>query len=297
MQFLSYILNGIWSIAPEHQAAYKMSLAKLLLGEVVSSPEETRLARQLSMPGFASSTGTGYEMTNAYVWPVGDLDAFNLDKLPKGSVAIMPFTDAIMKYDQACGPEGVTTKMRGMMKADRHDNIKAHIVKIDSGGGEAMAMFNTQDFLKALKKPVVAFVDDLSASAAYGIATGATYIVANRAEAQIGSIGTMCTVVDDTGYFEQKGFKLTDVYADASVDKNGWYRAALEGNMEPLKAELNKFNEKFLSLVETNRAGKLTADRKTWGTGKVFGADEALTLGLIDDIGSFDQTIQSLLNS
>lgn len=292
MQFLSYILNGIWSIAPEHQAAYRMAVAKLLKGETVVAESDVIAAKKRNHSFFAVSKNTSYELEG---WD--SYDRMALDNLPVGSVAIHPFTDAIMKYDQSCGPDGVVTKMRGMQMADNHNNIKAHIIKIDSGGGEAMAMLNTADFIKSLKKPVVAFIDDMAASAAFGIASSANYVVANRAEAYIGSIGTMATVVDDTDFFAKEGFKLTDVYASDSVDKNGWYRAALEGNFDPLKAELDKFNNKFLSLVETNRAGKLTADRKVWGTGKVFNADEALSLGLIDDIGTLNDTINSLLNS
>jgi signal peptide peptidase SppA len=292
MQFNAHILSSVWAIAPEYQAAYRMAVARLLAGTPVVSDADALVAKKRNHSFFAISKNTSYELEG---W--ASYDKMALDSLPEGSIAIHPFTDAIMKYDQSCGPDGVVTKMRGMQMADNHPNIKAHIIKIDSPGGSAMAMLNTADFVKGLKKPVVAFVDDLSASAAYGISTGANYIVANRKEAQIGSIGTMCTMVDDTAAFEMMGIKLTDVYADASTDKNGWYRAALAGDMEPLKANLNQWNEKFLSLVETNRAGKLTAERKVWGTGKIYNADEALTMGLIDDIGSFDQTIQSLLNS
>jgi signal peptide peptidase SppA len=293
MQFNAHILSSVWAIAPEYQSAYRMTVARLLAGQQVVTDADMFVAKQRSQSILITSSGNGtYEMEGYDNW-----DKAMLDKMPVGSVAITPLTDAIMKYDQSCGPDGVVTKMRSMMVADNHANIKAHILKIDSPGGSAMAMLNMADFVKGLKKPVVAFVDDLSASAAYGIATGASYIVANRKEAQIGSIGTMCTMVDDTAAFEMMGIKLTDVYADASTDKNGWYRAALAGDIAPLKSMLNEWNEKFLGVVESNRGPKLTADRKTWGTGKIYNADEALSLGLIDDIGSFNDTINSLLNS
>lgn len=271
-----------------------MALARLLKGETVVTEAEALIAQERNANYYIgpNAQGSAYESIG---WNYYDKQG--LDQLPFGSVAITPFTDAIMKYDQSCGPDGVMTKMRFMRMADNHVNIKAHLMKIDSGGGEAFAMLNTSDFVKTLNKPVVAFIDDFSASAAYGIATSASHIVANRDEAYVGSIGTVATVIDDREFFEQMGIKLTDVYADASVDKNGWYRAAMEGNMDPLKAELNKFNNKFLSLVETNRGSALTQGRAVWGTGKLFNADEALNIGLIDQIGSFDDTINSLINS
>jgi len=77
-----------------------------------------------------------------------------------------------------------------------------------------------------------------------------------------------------------------------STDKNKPYHEAIKGNKEPLREQVNFFNEEFLSMIETNRAGKLKADRKEWGTGKEYFADHGIELGLIDNI----DTLENVLN-
>ena len=58
--------------------------------------------------------------------------------------------------------------------------VRAILLDIDSPGGEATGMFATAKLVSAVNKtkPVVAFVNDVAASAAYGIASAASEIIA-----------------------------------------------------------------------------------------------------------------------
>ena len=96
---------------------------------------------------------------------------------------------------------------------------------------------------------------------------------------------------DYTKQLEKAGIDILTVYATASKDKNSEVREALKGNLKPLEDLANKFNENFLATIETNRAGKLTETREVWGTGKVYFAEDALKLGLIDNIDTFINTL------
>lgn len=111
----------------------------------------------------------------------------------------------------------------------------------------------------------------------------------------MGSIGTYLTIADYEKYYEQKGIRLVEIYASLSKDKNKDYFEALNGNLEPLRKVADKFNEMFISSIEKNRDGKLTASREVWGTGKVYFAEEALKLGLIDEINSFSNTLNIIV--
>lgn len=219
----------------------------------------------------------------------------NIKDAPEGSVAVLNITGAITKHDQDCGPDGMQSKASVLRACYSTDNIKGVILKIDSGGGEGMAMRLMSEALREKNKPVVAFIDDQACSAAYGIASGTDYIVANNDLAQVGSIGTYLTIADYEKYYEKQGIKLTEIYASLSTDKNKDYYEALKGNMEPLRKVADKFNEGFLSMIEKNREGKLTTDRKTWGTGKVWFAQDALEIGLIDEINTFSNTLNSFV--
>lgn len=219
----------------------------------------------------------------------------DLRDAPVNSIAIISISGAITKHDQECGPDGMVSKAAILKECYSLDNIKGVIIKIDSGGGEGMAMRLMSEALAERNKPVIAFIDDFACSAAYGIASGCDYIVANSEMAEVGSIGTYLTVADYQKFYEQQGIRLIEIYATLSKDKNKPYYEALNGNLEPLRQVADKFNEKFISTIEKNREGKLTSGREVWGTGKVYFAEDAMALGLIDEINSFQNTLNMIV--
>jgi len=211
-----------------------------------------------------------------------------IDNAPEGSIAIINFSGAITMNDQECGPAGCRTKSNILKQCYNNDNISAVVLVIGSGGGEAYAMRLVNETIGMKNKTVGAFIDDMACSAAYGIASGCDYICANSEWAQIGSIGTFFTIMDMSKRLEMLGVKVIEIYATQSTDKNKDFRDAIAGKPEALKAVCDVFNEYFISIIESNRGDKLTADRKVWGTGKVYMAQEALDLGLIDGIDTFE---------
>lgn len=213
------------------------------------------------------------------------------ENAPQSSIAIINIANAITKQDQECGPAGMKTKSDLLKRCYANDNINSVVLVIDSGGGQGMAMRLMAETISQKNKPVGAFIDDNCCSAAYGIASGCDFIVANSNQAQIGSIGTYITIADYTEKFKQMGVNLIEIYASASTDKNKEFFDAIQGNPEPIRAIANQFNEHFLSLIESNRTDKLKADRTVWGTGKVYFAEKALELGLIDGIDTLENFI------
>ena len=147
------------------------------------------------------------------------------------------------------------------------------------------------DTIKERNKPVVAFVEDCACSAAYGIASACDMIIANHKMANVGSIGSLSTILDYRKMLEKDGITEITVYASQSKDKNDWYREALDGNTEKLQKISDKFAEDFIQTIETNRNGKLKTGRAEWGTGKEYFADQALEVGLIDGIDSLENVL------
>jgi protease-4 len=88
--------------------------------------------------------------------------------------------------------------------------------------------------------------------------------------------------------WEKGGVKFHRINADQSLDKNKTFTDALKGDYSGIKTEqLNPLAEKFITAVKSNRPNL----PDSVFTGKVFFADEALNLGLIDSIGTFDSAI------
>jgi signal peptide peptidase SppA len=270
MLYLHNIINGVWLIDPDYANNYLPLVAAFMRGE-----------------RFDSSV----RETESFVSVYHNETVCSDDEIPLNSVAVINISGAITKYDQDCGPSGMISKSNVLRKFFLNDNVKGVILKIDSGGGEGNAMRVMQDAIIDRNKPVIAFIDDLACSAAYGIASGCDVIVANSSTARVGSIGTYITVSDYTKYWEQQGIRLIDVYASQSKDKNSAYYEALKGNLEPIRAIADRYNSDFIETVKLNRSEKLAEDINSWSTGKVFFADEALKIGLIDSIDSFKNTL------
>ena len=293
MLALHNILNGIWSIDRDFAANFLPLVSSYLKSE--------------NHPAFRSQTDkNGNEITERNgvstmvikngIFQVSEYGGWSApEDAPKNSIAIININGAITKYDQSCGPAGMATKSDLAIRCANNPNIIGVGFKIDSGGGETRAMRLMNDTINQInsKVPTGAFIDDAAYSAAAGIATACNFRMANNSDAGIGSFGTYATIVDYSKYYEAMGINILEIYADASSDKNQPFIQALKGNDKLLKELINQVNESFLSMVETNLGNQLKADRKDWATGKTFFASEAMDMGLINAIGSFDEFINS----
>lgn len=281
MLHLHRILNGIWMIDSDYAANYLPLISAYIKGETPNFNRSETPNEELSLAVLNNN--------KFYISEYGRESS--PEDAPDNSIAIITSTGVITKHDQGCGPSGMVTKANLMNRCFASDKIKGILFKTDSGGGESGAMRLMNETIAKRNKPVIGFVDDFACSAAYGNISACDMIIANNEMARIGSIGTYLTVADLSERYKQMGVNLIEIYATASVDKNKDYYEALKGNTEPLKKMVDVVNESFLSQIEKDREGKLTADRKVWGTGKVYFANEALELGLIDAIDSFENVL------
>jgi len=210
---------------------------------------------------------------------------------PKGSVAVIPIVGPILKYGDICSA-GSIDYADWVKEAAESQNIAAIILKIDSPGGMVDGTQTLVDAIKAAasEKPVVAFVDDgMMASAAMWIGSSAQEIYASQKTDCAGSIGVYTSIIDFKGYWESEGLKIHDIYAPESTEKNLGYKNALEGDYKLIETELSFIAQQFISAVKTNRTGKITSEEIFKGA--MYPADQAITLGLIDGIKSFEQTV------
>lgn len=213
-----------------------------------------------------------------------------MDDAPKGSVAVIEMVGAVVKYG-FCG--GGTADMKDFVKrADNHQNISSIVFKIDSPGGSVAGTLELAEALRTAKKPTIAFVDDLAASAGYWIASAADEVIANNKTAVVGSIGVVAAWADLTPAYEKEGVVFHRVFASTSPDKQKVYLEANKGKYDKLIAELDRYHAEFIASVERNRSGKLGANKADIMTGKTYFADDALSFGMIDGIDTFDNVIQ-----
>ena len=292
-RIFSEIVNGVWAMEKSYADAYIPIITNLIAGKVDPGFKPSMANMPFREQNY-DKQDICYFSAQGNIFSVSEYgESDPPEEAPRNSIAIVNISDVIAKNDTACGPSGTVTKGRLLQRSDANPNIKGIILKVDSPGGEGYAARELSRIIRSIDKPVLAFVDDLSASAAYWISASADYIIANSEVAKIGSIGTYVTLADYDDFWKQQGIRLIEIYADKSTDKNkAYYEAIDKGDFTLIKKDINRFNDLFINSISEMRQGKLTK-AETWGTGKLFDADQALELGLIDQIGVWEETIKS----
>lgn len=206
-------------------------------------------------------------------------------------VLIVSLKNPIYKYNQECGPRGTRSKMNTIKSYEADPNCKGIVLDIDSGGGQVSGTPEFHDFLKNYSKPIVTYTDGIMASAAYYIGCATNHIIANKRADAIGSIGTMISFLDMTGYYEKKGAKVITEYATKSTNKNKDFRDLLEGKPENyIKNQLDPITDTFHNDVKSVRPN-LTEDVLKGG---IYNPEESLKNGLIDELGTMQDAINKV---
>lgn len=290
---LSLICRGSWMILPQNLDFYISIIDKMIDGRGAEYREKLMKKDLADIRAvIATSQGTISAKSSGYT------DA------PAGSIAVIPVTGTMTKNDTLC-EYGVQRSADLIRQAADSNNIDGIVLQIDSPGGavDAVApLAQAIQYCQAKKKCVVASCD-LCASAAYYVATYCDAIMAdNTISAMFGSIGVMMSFKDFTAAEESEGIKTHTIYSNLSTFKNKPYLEALEGKYELVRSELlDPMAEKFRAQVTSARSN---IDKKCEGIleGRMFYAEDALRIGLIDGIGDLDaackkvRTLTTLLN-
>lgn len=284
---LSAILRSPWAIQSETVLGYLPQIAAMLNGERPAATTAPAAPAELAVL-IAGSAGGGRASVRTF------------DDAPAGSVAVHALKGVMMKQDQiglCYDTPGTASLLRTIQAADRHANVVAHVLDIDSGGGSVDGTAEFGAGLAGLTKPVVAYSDGMIASAAYWSAVACAEIILNNETCRVGSIGVMASFQDIQPALEKMGVKFHDMVADGSEDKNSDFFAALKGDYKPYKDNvLNPLRVVFHDHVKAALGEKLTAKTAEKALkGGMFFAAEAQKMGLIDAVGSFDYAVQRAL--
>lgn len=209
-------------------------------------------------------------------------------------IAVIPLHGTMTKYD-TCESMGTLFIAKQLKEAADDDSVVGVVLDIDSGGGSSSAvppMLEAIRLCRAAGKKVFAHVDGCG-SAAYWVASQCDAVYMDNPLSEVGSIGSMAILVDDTAPDPQTGEKLVVVYARESKDKNLSYREALKGNYDPVMDELSPLVKQFQDDVINGRPG-LKKDADGVLTGRMFLPDEAVRLGMADAVHTLSETVEAL---
>mgnify|MGYP004454900563 FL=1 len=172
------------------------------------------------------------------------------------------------------------------------DDVKAVVIRINSGGGSAYAseqMWHQIDLLKK-KKPVVISMGGMAASGGYYMSCNANYIFAEPTTLT-GSIGIFGVIPNFSDLATNKlGLKFDEVKTNRNALFGSQARMMNEEELTFLQGAITRGYHLFRQRVADGR--KMTVDQvEQIAQGHVFTGEDALKIKLVDELGGLDKAV------
>lgn len=218
----------------------------------------------------------------------------------RGAIAVIPVRGVIAHrmgaMDESSG--GTSCERIGAMidQVAADPNIGTVVYDFDTPGGTVPGVQETAAKMFALRgvKKQIAVVNGLAASAGYWLAAQCDEIV-SIPSGTAGSIGVFTAHQDLSKALEAEGISVTLISAG---------KFKVEGNpFEPLSDEAREFLQgrvdaayaQFVKDVARGRGVTPAAVKSGYGEGRALSAPEAKAAGLIDRIGTMEETLARLM--
>lgn len=210
-----------------------------------------------------------------------------------GSTVVLEIRGVLMKMDDwwemTAGAESI---IKTLKQCEQNANISKVVLDIYGPGGSSLAIRALSDYVKSMATPTEGFANDMAASAHFMLMVSCDVAKANQPMALVGSIGTLSTMVDWTGYYKKLGLKVEEIYADESPEKNKEHRLWKDGDDSAVKHDLSIWANDFIDRVKACRPNVDTSEIDPFKGATIFASD-ALAIGLIDGIGEIDVAIST----
>ena len=174
--------------------------------------------------------------------------------------------------------------------------IEDILLEITTGGGAAHGVNEVAELISKIDtsvKPVHAHTSMYTFSAGMWIASAARTISASPMS-EVGSIGVIITMCSYHEMYKKAGVEFKVVRAGKYKALGNPVEPMSEGAIKEAEGKADKLYGFFLDQMVRGRPSLSIATKDAWAEGKTFFADEAITLGMIDEIVSFDNVIAKL---
>ena len=211
----------------------------------------------------------------------------------ENEIAVIVARGTIVDGTQPPGTIGGDSTSNLIKEAHENENVKAIVLRVDSGGGGVFASELIRQELVAAKEKdiaIIASMGNVAASGGYWISANAHEIWAshNTITGSIGIFGIMPTfdrALDEIG-INSDGVKTS------SIDLSGDLSRPLDPAFSRImQKEIEYGYERFLNLVSDAR-GMTTQEVDKIAQGRVWAGSTALELGLVDNLGNLDDAIK-----
>ena len=286
LNLISSIVGQKWLINPEYAQANLGLVMSILKGDA-KFPQEEFKAKYDRLEAHSDNLIGIYQF-----------GGFKSSDIPEGSTAMIPIMGPMMKNSDYC-TTGAMELANYVKQADQNPKIKNILFIFDGPGGMVQGTQTLADAVKATEKKTFGYVEDgMACSAHYWVLSCCDEIWSSHATNTIGSIGVYTQMEDWKKYYKKKGLEIHEIYASQSTEKNKDYKDALEGNYDTLRAgHLDPIASRFIDHVKEQRGDKINLEAGDPFKGDAYQSDVALSIGLIDYIGSLEELLSKMEES
>ncbi|RJS73413.1 S49 family peptidase [Methanophagales archaeon] len=209
-------------------------------------------------------------------------------RIPTNKIAMIEIKGEITEDCEGGANPWAIRKLLDMAEED--EQIKAIVLRINSGGGDAGASWDLYRAVQRVDKPVVASIADTGASGAYLVAVAADEIIATPMSV-IGGIGASMEFPFDVPVnASEEAEEMSSMPSGEFKDVFADYRLN-ESERAYLKERLESVQEVFSACVAESR-NISEEDMMNISHGGWFTGEEGLQLGLVDKTGNLEDAIE-----
>ena len=214
-------------------------------------------------------------------------------KTSKNRIAVIVASGNIVTGKGENNNIGSDKYAKEIKKAADDDKTKAIVIRINSGGGSALAsdVMWREIKLAAEKKPVIASMSDYAASGGYYLAMACDTILA-QPNTITGSIGVFSMLFNAKGFLGNKlGITTDNVKTGLFSDLYSMTGPLTDYEKKYIQRSTDQAYESFVSKAAEDRS----IDRSKFeplASGRIWTGEEALNNGLVDMLGDLDDAIE-----
>lgn len=258
--------------------------------DVLSAPWAIRTDSLLEIQSIAAAHQAGQKIDiEAVEARIGRPLANTRAVTVRGETAMIPITGPVFRYanlmTEISGATSLQVLATDFAAADSNPAIRNIVLVIDSPGGQANGIAEFAQLVRGASKPVIAYIDNTAASAAYWIAAAAGQVVMSKT-AMVGSIGAVVSI--DT----RKDGDRVEIVSSQSPNKRS--DVTTDAGRAEIQTLIDGLAQLFIDDVAAYR--RTTADNVVakFGGGSMKLAAEAVALGMADRIGTLETLLADL---
>ena len=186
-------------------------------------------------------------------------------------------------------PENISQKLSELNKIS---NLKGVVLRVNSPGGSALGAEMIYKALSDIQVPIYVSMGSTAASGGYYISMAGDKIFADKSTIT-GSIGVVSILPKVNKGAEKYGVNSSSINKGKYSDVYDPFTPLDDDSRNKITQSMTETYKEFKSRVTTNR--KISdAKLETLAQGRIWLGEEAKSNGLVDEIGSLDDTIKAL---